>query len=553
MKKVILPILMLAVSSFILRSENDKPIKSKVEKATVFLDGAQVFRTGTFSLSSGVTKLIFDGVSPQIVSTSIQADGTGNYTILDVKYFVQYPEPDAPPSLPVKIEKDIKQLEDSLELISFTIESLALNKQVLESEKQMLINHKIMRGEGNADTLPVLKDALTYYRMRMFNINEQLIENKMESRLVEKQRAAMQARLGKLRNYNAHHGRPTNEAKQPSHQVHVTVSAASPVSGTMTINYMVRNAGWSPLYDIRAKDINSHVNLTYKAHVFQNTGIGWEDVKLTLSTANPNRSNVKPVLPIWYIQYHMVRNDMTRNIYEAKEESLSGSATYNWSGNTNLDDVATKQYATLSETIANFEFEIPQTYDIPADGAGHRVGVMTRDLSAEYYHYVVPKLDKDAFLVARITGWEDLSLLPGKANLYYEGTYIGETSINPSAVFDTMEIALGRDKSIIAERRKLKDKEREEIIGKDRIKTITYELTFRNTKRGAINLKVEDQIPVSLVSEIKVNLIDEGDAGFNKDTGMLTWDMELKPKTNKSVTFTYSIKYDKDKPLLGNL
>lgn len=553
MKKFFLSVLVILIAINNIQADNEKPIKSKIEKATVFLDGAQVFRTGTFSISQGVTKLVFDGVSPQIVSSSIQVNGTGNFTILDVKYFIQYPEPDAPLVMPAKIIQDIRLLEDSIEMMNFDLEGLNLQKQVLDAEKNMLANHKIMRGEGHSDTMPVLREALEYFRQRMFNINSELMKNKLAATKTTKTITKMRERLQKLNNYNAHHGKPNDPAKQPSHQVHVTVSADAPVSGTLTANYMVRNAGWSPLYDIRAKDVNSQVELTYKANVYQNTGTDWKGVKLTLSTANPNRSNVKPVLPVWYIQYYMARNDMTRNIYEQKEESVATGSTYNWNGAAEMDMAAKQAYATISETIANYEFEIAQTYDIPSDGAGHRVGVLNRNLSAEYYHYIVPKIDKDAFLVARITGWEELSLLPGKANLYYEGTFIGETVINPSAVADTLEIALGRDKSIIAERRKLKDKEREEIIGKERIKTITYELSFRNTKNGKINLKIEDQVPVSLIAEIKVSLLDQGSADFNKDTGMLSWDVDLKSKESKKFTFTYSIKYDKDKPLLGNL
>ncbi len=551
MKKLLLLLAIYLPLSFISKANNVKTVSSNIDHVTVFLDGAQVFRNVKINIPKGISTIVFDGLSSKINPSSIQVSGQGNYTILEVKYEIHYPGPDAPKTLPGKIIHEIHFLEDSIEKANYLLEELVMNKQALEQEKALLSANKIIRGEGHSDTMPVLREAMAYYRQQMKNINKALMNNKMYQSKAKKALLRMQDRLTLLKNYNTHHGNIDEADKTPNHQVLVSISADAAVNGFMQINYMVQGAGWSPKYDLRASDIQSPVSLTYNANVYQNTGIDWAGVKLTLSTANPNQNNDKPVMPVWYINYYMAINTRTSNLWEDKEMAVADSQVET-SGNAMPADAIT-DYATLSATIGNFEFAIKQVYDIPSDGISHTVAVLKRNLIADYYYYLLPKYDQDAFLMAKLSGWEELSLLPGNVNIYYAGTYIGKTSLNPMVLNDTLELSLGRDKNISSKRTKVKDKEKDEIIGNDRKKTITYELAFRNNKSMPVKLFIEDQIPVALSKEIKVTLIDDGGANFDKDSGFLRWRVILGAKDQQKLSFTYSIKYDSDKNLLGNL
>lgn len=206
-------------------------------------------------------------------------------------------------------------------------------------------------------------------------------------------------------------------------------------------------------------------------------------------------------------------------------------------------------YAQMVETTTNVEFDIKLTYSIPSDGITHLVAVKSSDLPASYYHYLVPKLDKEAFLIAKVTGWEELNLLPGKANIFYEGTYVGETMLNAALLSDTMELALGRDHGITVTRTKLPDKERNKALGNDIEKTVTYELKMKNNKSNTLKLVVEDHIPVSQIEDIKVEMKDKGSAEYNDKTGLLKWNTSINSKENKTLAFTYIITYNKDMPL----
>jgi len=206
-------------------------------------------------------------------------------------------------------------------------------------------------------------------------------------------------------------------------------------------------------------------------------------------------------------------------------------------------------YSQLIESMTNVMFEISLPYNIPSDGANHIVSVKTSELPATYFHYLVPKMESEAFLVARITGWEDLNLLPGSANVFYEGTYVGATVLNPAVINDTLDLSMGRDNGIVVTRTKKPVKENNKLIGNDVTKTVVYELRMKNNKTKALNLIVEDQIPLSQNKDIKVEMKDNGKADYNAQTGLLKWSLSVPPKEYKSLTFSYAVTYNKDKPI----
>ena len=52
--------------------------------------------------------------------------------------------------------------------------------------------------------------------------------------------------------------------------------------------------------------------------------------------------------------------------------------------------------------------------------------------------------------------------------------------------------------------------------------------------------------------DIKVELLSSDKAEYNKDDGMLIWKYEIGAKVTKKFSFSYSMKYHKDKQLAAN-
>ncbi len=544
--------------SFQLHAANT--FKAKVDRATVYLNGAQLFSNHEVALIQGVNEIIFEGVSPLLQVPSLQASGKGNFTIMEVRFDAVYPEAVAVAKPSAKKLKSLQLVSDSIREISLQLDEIADKMSALQTEKNILLNNRLIKGETKRDTLNLFKDAMEYLRTRLSNLNAETYKLKREQNLKNQLRNELQERenqLSALINQVDNGGKPTPQA---NHRVIVSVLAEQPCAGSVSINYFVAEAGWTPEYDLRADNNTNKLQLTHKARITQNTGIDWSNALLTLATGTPMQSTIKPNLAPAYLSFYNAYQQMEKKKALSKTpQSLSFNEATVCSvdkGNRyELDDmkdaVASYDWTTVSENILNTEYEVKLRYNIPADGKQHLVAIQTKDLKTNYNLSSVPKLDASAYLLAKITGWEDLNLIPGNSRIYFDGTYIGESFIDPNTTNDTLELSMGRDRGIVVQRKKLKDKTKEKVLLEEKTISVTYEIMLKNTKSVAAELHIDDQIPLSSNPGIVVKLIDSSKAKYDVETGKLSWDINLKPKESRKISFTYEVKIPKDKMIAG--
>ncbi len=206
-------------------------------------------------------------------------------------------------------------------------------------------------------------------------------------------------------------------------------------------------------------------------------------------------------------------------------------------------------YITVSDNELDVTFDIDLPYDVPTNGKAQTAVLKEQEVIANYKFYAVPKLDKDVFLLAEIADWEELNLLPGEANIIFEGTYIGKSFIDPSSTQDTLNLTMGRDKRVVVKKEKLADYSSIKFLGSNKKQTFTYEITVKNNKKDAIDIMVKDQYPISQDKDVVVELLESSAATDNNETGVLTWKLKLVPGEVKKLKVSYSVKYPKDKKL----
>jgi len=197
----------------------------------------------------------------------------------------------------------------------------------------------------------------------------------------------------------------------------------------------------------------------------------------------------------------------------------------------------------------NVNFDIDLPYDVPTNGKEQTATLKEYSINSLYKYYAVPKLDKDAYLLAEVPDWENLNLLPGDANIIFEGTYVGKSFIDPASTSDTLNLTLGRDKRVVIKKEKLVDYSSTKFLGSNKVQKFSYELTVKNNKKDTVRMMLKDQYPLTTNKEIEVELLDGGGASVNSEIGVLTWKLELVPGEVKKVRFSYSAKYPKDKLL----
>ena len=567
MKKIVFLLLAILFNLSEMQAIDDKVVKSNIKDVTVFLQGAQIHRKGYFRINKGQTRIVFEGMTQNFDPNSIQVKGKGNFIILEVSSNVKYPEPTytVTNTIPDHILKSIENIEDSIADLSWDMKLLDKELNAYNQEMNILLTSGVYKGLPQSDSIAALIDAMDFMRVKVKELNDLIFELEKEKNDINELNNDLYERLNILKNYNANVGLG-EEPQLPVQQIIITVQSDKTLDGSLEFSYMTWNAGWSPAYDLRADDISSDTKLTYKAKVYQYTGIDWDNVNITLSSVNPNQSNYKPILAPWYVNYYseLQQVDQLQRMAEkkelAKDEELEAFSPEYFSaqGNTTtmtLADVDANHihnYTQMTESLTNVEFELGVPYTIPADGKEHLMAVQSVEIPTKYQYYAVPKLDKDAFLLAKLTEWEDLNLLPAVANIYYDGTYVGQTRINPSVMNDTLDLALGRDREVFITRKKSKDKKEEKFLKTDVVKHYAWEISLKNNKTVPLNIIIEDQLPVTDNEDIKISLDKKDGAEHNEKSGILSWDLTLEPRKYKTIEFSYTIKHDKDQQLTMN-
>lgn len=561
MKKII-GLLGLVGISFFSHATEEEIVKSTISNVTVYSQGAQVFRKANYTVKTGVSQIILEDVSQLLDPNSIQVKATGSVIILDTKYSLYYPKPEETPleGLPLKVRQDISRLEDSIQNINYDIQALQDEIDVLNSTKSILANNGAIKGQGKVnDSINLLKQAIEYYTVKMTEINTKLSALNRKYNDKAKQRDAMNIRLSNLRNYQSNN-QLTPKKTGPIPRIVVTVQASVPTSGKLDVSYLVSQAGWVPMYDLRSEIANSQVNLNYKAQVYQNTGEKWEDVKLSISTNNPYQNKTKPTLHPWYIDYYTYSQDQYRPAAtNGYVNNMQAGVIYSEAqkkgfvkeeAGADFDAFTANQFVKVVDHMISAEFQIDLPYTIESNNEQHMVLIKNVDLKANYKYFTVPKIDKAAYLVAQISKLDELQLVPAKANIFFDGSYIGETYLDPGSLDDTLNLSLGKDPNIIVKRTLLKHDCKEKVVGSTIEKTYAYMIEIKSQKSTGVDIVVQDQLPITQNSEITIELLDGSKAKHNELTGLLEWELKLKPKVSEQIKLTYKVKHNKDQQVV---
>ena len=535
-------------------------VKSSLTGVTVYMQGAQLQHKANYTIKAGVSEVIVEGISPQISASTIQVKATGAVVILDSKYEFYYPQPATNTNtgeLPPKIRAAIKALEDSLRLVNFELRDINDEIEVLVAARKIIISNGAVKGQGKVnDSIQLLKSTVDYYTTKVSELNKKI--SSLDRQKVKKADliASLDTRLNDLRNY-AEQNNPTPEIKGIPRIV-ITLMAKEAATGRIDLTYFASNAGWTPLYDIRSEAASGKISLTYKAQVRQQTGLDWNDVKLSISTNNPYANKTKPELNPWYIDYQVYRKELDEKAKMRSDAYFNAPSVnsqmmnmgFAYTQRSSMDDEIAQTpeaFTTVVQQLIAAEFKIDLNYSIASDNQVRMVLVKQSELNTSFRYYAVPKLDPGVYLVAQMTKLDELQLVPAKANIFFDGTYIGETYIDPTTMDDTLNLSLGKDPNIIVKRTLLKDQSKERIIQDKKERNFAYSIEVRNLKSSEIDLIIQDQVPLTTNPEITIEKSIIGKGTLDEKTGLVEWKLKLKAKENQTFDYEFKVRHPKDK------
>lgn len=547
----------LTFSSFGNQTTVEQIRKAKLKEAIVYTSGVQLRSSLSYNAVKGINEIIIEGISPSIDPQTIQVSATGDVVILDSKYSLFYPKAIVKDvsSESSRIKRSIRLLNDSIESMGFDIRDLKEQTSVYHQAQNMLRNNGVMNNQGKvSDSLELLQEAIELYTSKMSSLNKRLIRLSKATKFSEKKLAKMNKRLNHLSNRLSNLGQ-TKSNTTPIPRVTVSLISEGNVSGKINFSYLSANAGWTPLYDIRSESAEGKIFMNYKAQVYQNTELEWQNIKLRISTNNPYANKTKPELNPWYINYVNYRSQLSvsrNDNYKMKSSPQEAITNRGYAlESIQEDEIAldADQFTKVVQQLIAAEFKINLPYSIASNGQKHMVLVQKSELETNFKYYAVPKMDQSVYLVAEMLKVDELQLIPSKANIFFDGSYIGETYIDPTKMNDTLYLSLGKDPNISITRKLLSSRCKEKTIGDKIEKLQAYSIEIKNMKSSQIEVVIQDQIPITTNSDIVIDKINVGKGKLKERTGLIEWKVKLNPKDKKTFDFDYRIKFDKSKQI----
>lgn len=608
MKRVV--VILLVLSAVITRSyaaDDKNIIPAELKSATVYRSGAELLHTAKGLLKQGTSELVIEGVSSYIDVNSIQVNCPAPVTILGVEFSNNYLVTDIAIPAVKKLQDSIEKLNADVEKTDVAITTATELLSVLKANKEIkgtqtglsvaelikLMDYYKLKSNELQNELSALQNKKTKLEDAITRLTNQVTEEQKKNtksggRLILQLFNSIGGNYEFTISYitqNAfwtpYYDIKADDVKSPMKivykakivqttgidwkQVKLSLSTSTP---TQYGNAPVLRS-WFLAYINPVAVMNRSLSTTSNTiqsfdQALQGKAAGTQLSEVVVTGYGTTRlrgqaSSVQTVGPLYIVNgAEMSSTDFSKiepSGIKSTQVLQSSEATAIYGSRAAFGAVVVtlkeglEDYVSVTDNELDLTYDIALPYDVPTNGKQQIATLKESTMNAMYKYYSVPKLDKDAFLLAEVSDWEQLNLLPGEANIIFEGTYIGKTFIDPSSTNDTLNLTLGKDKRVVVKREKLRDYSSAKFIGSNKVQTLSYELTVKNNKKDPVKFLLKDQYPISTNKEIEVQLLDDGGAMNNTEIGVLTWKLELAPGEVKKVRFSYSVKYPKGKQL----
>jgi TonB-dependent SusC/RagA subfamily outer membrane receptor len=593
----------ISINSFLKAADGKNSAQSELKTVTIYRSGAELFHTVSSVLKQGNNELIIEGISNQLDINSIQINCPSSVTIMSIEFSNNYLRVS-------ETSPGIQLLHDSLEQDQREIDRINVSITTTADLIEVLKANRDIKGSQAGLSVAELIRLMDYYKSKSIELQNELSIQKEKHKRISVQISRIRNQIAEEEKKNTkiagriHLQLSVAIAGKADFTVsYITQNAfwvpyydirVDDIKSPLKVLYkakMVQTTGidwkrvklalstslpnqWGNAPLLRSWFL-SYINpvAVMERGLARNRIQSFDDVKSSLAEVVVSGYGVgapsdgvgapsdkdKERRPVYIVNGAIMSQEEFGKINPgsiAKTEVLAdaaATATYGSRGSNGVILVTLKagleDYVSMTDNELNISFDIDLPYDVPTNGKEQAATLKEYSIEALYKYYSVPKLDKDAYLLAEVADWERLNLLPGEANIIFEGTYVGKSFIDPNSTADTLNLTLGRDKRVVLKREKMADYSSVRFLGNNKLQKITYELTVKNNKKDTVKLMLKDQYPLSTSKEIEVELADDGNASVNKDLGALTWKLELQPGENRKIRFAYTVKYPKDKVL----
>jgi uncharacterized protein (TIGR02231 family) len=532
---------LLCIAMLIAPAAAETDVMSRIDAVTVYPDGATVTRIIRVDLPPGDSVLRARDFPPALDPASLRVEGDGQARLVIGSIDARPPRADRPPLDPA-LENRIEALRDERGGFDDKIEAATARKEFARHFAET--SPAGIGDKGEARPLPEWRQAFVAVEEEVAAANAAIREAGRRQREIDRELARLEAQ------------RNADPPRKMEVRIDLTAEAATPA--TLRVSYSVRGARWSPVYDARldsvARDRKPALELVRRAEIDQNTGEDWRDVDLAVSTVRTARGGAAPDLRPLIVRYPMPPRPLAEPRAAAprmaaesvkppapeSEMKLAGSIA------------AEEREAALDSGGFQVLFRIPERISIAADEGAKSFRLASTTIAPELLVRATPALDSTGFLEASFKHDEDAPLLPGRIAIYRDGIFVGRGQMTLTAKEQQVRLGFGADDNVRIERTVLNRSEGAiGLITTSKTDLREFKIAVRNGHDVPIRMAIEDQLPVSEIDDVKVEMLPGSTAPTERDVrgrrGVVAWNFDLGPGEARDIRFGWRVRWPSDK------
>jgi uncharacterized protein (TIGR02231 family) len=511
-----------------------------------------VTRSATVTLSPGVYDLLIPGLPAATQTDTLQARVSGPLKLMDVTFEERRVGQSENPEI-AALDTQIESVKQELWRLEQQLENL--------KKQDEFINAVTIRASGDASK-EAGTDALNLDRLsqQMSWANEQRSRLIQERQRIEGARKEQQTRLAVLQSQRS------NLAAQSDVQRVATVAVVCTEASEakVELTYLVGNASWQPRYAIRAARDGSAVDIEYDALIAQQTGEHWEDVAMTLSTAQPTLAANPPEIEAWYIDEY--QSDRTAGV-AAESAYRKAAPGHDVDAGSSRDQADKSEFlgrrvmdAEIDAAGPSVTYTLPRRMTIKTNAKKEqRTRIATIATTPEFVHVAIPSLTDRVYVRGDLKNESAYQLLPGHAAIYSGQDYVGPTTLDAIPPRGEFKLHFGEDPAVTTSRQLVSKRTSSTgLFGGGLRTSYEFRIEINNGAGKDIKLELWDRIPVSRTDKVEISLLNLSHAlakdkeylDEQRPTGLLKWMLGVGAQaTNASpfvVTYNMDVNRGKD-------
>lgn len=519
-------------------------VKGKIERVTIYPSSALVEKSVKVRLNAGLNQIVIGGNSTEVAASGIHFSNDEDWFISSMSTeLVSLPESQA--------AKQLLPLEVYRQYLTLKAKAKDLEQQqtdnntllaILEKQKAALSNLKAIKNTDSMDSVANIKAQFDFYVSQMTEIGQKYSkakEKKIEIAF-EKDKTDKQ-----IENLISPYAGGKKILSRQNNIVLQVYSKKNFAEATLKYSYIVYNVSCGYGYDVMFDDKANTAVFNLKSSVWQNTGENWKDCEIVLSTMNAGYIGSDNELPVYYLDYNKVHAVPVAKMYKnSVVRSTNSMELYSEEKSTANMDGTIASSSGVDNLTLNREYTLTTKQSIASGEDMCTIPLYSEQTKVGFTRYCTPKFEPKVYYTALLPDWEDLNLQETFCDVYLNNKYVAKTCINTSNTKDTMRFSVGEDNGVKVVRKITKSSPNEKgLLAKEVEMKATISLVVKNTKDERVTLNLKDQVPVSANSEIKIVNVQKGGGEYEQATGLLRWDLTLEPREEKTISFSYTVRY----------